>query len=154
MSIYRFLFIFLNSFHWINTKLDLKDRWSYFRSCVKDRPQRTKCVGHFGPPNKSKLRFSTILLKRLIWIHTSLALYSHWIYFQRFVQYGASKAQFLGHFGRKSKSKFCTLFTFSKSFHWFHISIASHVHWKYFQRCMDPDSWVILGPNIGLDSAV
>ena len=44
----------------------------------------------------------------------------------------ASKAQFLGHFGPQSKKNFWRLVTFSKSFHWFHNSIDSHAHCKYF----------------------
>ena len=44
----------------------------------------------------------------------------------------ASKAQFLCNFGPKSKKNFWCLVIFSKSFHWFYNSIASHAHPKYF----------------------
>ena len=36
------------------------------------------------------------------------------------------KCPFWGHFGPPNKSKFRSLFIFSKRFYWFHISIASH----------------------------
>ena len=64
----------------------------------------------------------------------------------------ASKAQFLGHFGPESKTKFWTLVTFSKSFHWFHISIASHSHCKCFEFigvwkwASEAQSWGHFGP--------
>ena len=45
------------------------------------------------------------------------------------------KAQFLGHFGPQSKTNFWCLVTFSKSSHWFHNSIASYAHSKYFYMC-------------------
>ena len=44
----------------------------------------------------------------------------------------ASNAQFLGHFGPQSKKKFWCLITFSKNFHCFHNSFASHAYSKYF----------------------
>ena len=87
-SIYKFLSIFLKIFHWIHTKLDLYARWSYFCRYVKERPRRFKIWGNLGLPNESKLRFSTILLKICIRTRISLALYAHWGYFQRCVQYG------------------------------------------------------------------
>ena len=69
----------------------------------------------------------------------------------------ASKAQFLGHFGSQSKKNFWCLVTFSKRLHWFHKSIASHAHSKYFQMCGEygpqwPNFWVILGPQIDHNS--
>ena len=44
--------------------LDVSAHLRYFCKCVRYRPQRPKFLGHFGPPNKSKLRFSTILPKK------------------------------------------------------------------------------------------
>ena len=64
--IYKFSSIFLTSFDWIHTKLDLKAHFGCFCRCVKDRTQTPKCLGHFGPPNESKFRFSTILLKSFL----------------------------------------------------------------------------------------
>ena len=63
------------------------------------------------------------------------------------------KTQFLGYFGHQSKSKFWTLVTFSKGFHWFHINITSTAHCKYFQRCLENGPQrakfgAILGPQI------
>ena len=48
----------------------------------------------FVPPNVSKLRFLTILLKRFLWIHTSLALNAHWSLYQRCWQYGLQRLNF------------------------------------------------------------
>ena len=71
----------------------------------------------------------------------------------------APKAQFFGHFGPQSKSKFWSLVTFSKSFHLFHISIASHAHCKNCQRCVKygpqrPNFGAILGPLINKNSGL
>ena len=49
---------------------------------------------NFGPPNESKFRFSNIMLKSFLWFHISLALYAHWSYFQRCVQYGPQRPNF------------------------------------------------------------
>ena len=70
-----------------------------------------------------------------------------------------SKAQFWGHFGPQCNSKFWTLVTFSKCFHWFHISIASHTHCKYFQQCVEygpqmPNFEAILGPKVNQNSGI
>ena len=71
----------------------------------------------------------------------------------------ASKAQFLGHFGPKIKSKLWTLVTFSKIFDYFHISINSHAHCKYFRRCVEyghqrSNFGAILGPQISKNSGL
>ena len=58
------------------------------------RLQRPKCLGHLGPPNESKLRFSTILCKSFLCVHISLALYAHWSYFKKCVQYGHQRLNF------------------------------------------------------------
>ena len=67
--------------------------------------------------------------------------------------------QFLGHFGPQSKSKFWTLVTFSKSFHWFYISIAAHAHCEYFQLYMKygpqrPNFGAIFGTQISKNSSL
>ena len=69
----------------------------------------------------------------------------------------ASKAQFLGHFGPQSKKTFWCLVTFSKSFHWFHNSIASHAHSKYYKMCGEygpqrTNFWATLGPQTSQNS--
>ena len=58
-------------------------------------------MGHFGPSYESKLRFSNILLKSLVWIHISLTLYAHWSYFQRCVEYGPQRPNFWAILGPK-----------------------------------------------------
>ena len=50
---------------------------------------------------------------------------------------GFQQYQFLGHFEHQKKSKFRSGVIFSKSFHWFHISIASHANCKCSCRCME-----------------
>ena len=42
------------------------------------------------------------------------------------------KGQIFGSLWAQNKSKFRSLVIFSTRFHWFYISIASHVHCKYF----------------------
>ena len=68
--------------------------------CKRDAPEAQILV-HFGPPNESKFRFMNILLKRLVWIHISLALYAHWGYFQRCVKYGPQRPNFWAILGPK-----------------------------------------------------
>ena len=67
----------------------------YFRSCVKDRSQRPTFLCHLELSNDTKFRCSTILLKSFFWIHISLALYTRCSYFQRCVQYGLQRPNFL-----------------------------------------------------------
>ena len=88
------LFFYFSNFDWIHMKLDLQARWRNFRRCVKDRSQRPQFLGHFGPSNGSKFRYSTILLKSFFWIHTSLALYARCSYCQRCVQYEPQRPNF------------------------------------------------------------
>ena len=71
----------------------------------------------------------------------------------------ASKAQFLGHFGPQSKTNFWCLVTFKKTSHWFHNSIASHAHSKYFYICGEygpqrPNFWATLGPQISQNAGL
>ena len=56
----------------------------YLWVCVRG----PKYLGHFGPPIRLKLGFSTILSKSLHWIYTGLSLHAHWSYLQRCVEYG------------------------------------------------------------------
>ena len=66
-----------------------------------------------------------------------------------------SKAQFLSHLGPQSKSKFLSLITFSKRFHWFHFSMASHAHCKYFKMCGEYGPQRLFGPrNFGIFSGL
>ena len=63
--------------------------------CVKGRTRRLELVGHLGPPNKSKFRFSAIFFfKSFPWIHISLTLYVHWSCFHRCVLYGPQRPIF------------------------------------------------------------
>ena len=57
MSIFRIVSNFLKSFNWNHMKHDLLAHCSCLCRCVKDRPQRPKFTGHFGPPNRSKFKF-------------------------------------------------------------------------------------------------
>ena len=54
-----------------------------------------------GPPNESKFRFLKNKLKNFFWIHINLALYAHWSYIQRCVQYGPQRPNFLTILGPK-----------------------------------------------------
>ena len=81
--------------------------------------------GHFGPSNESKFGFLTILLESFLSIRTSLALYAHWSYFQRCVQYGPIVSQNSG------------LWSLSQ---WFHISTRTRTrtilfHSKNIEQC-------------------
>ena len=113
MSIYRFSSIF---FCWFHFNLDLQAHWSYFCRCVKDKPQRPKFLGHFRPLNESKFRFSNILLKSFYWINTSLALFVHQSYFQRFVQSGPQRPNFWAILGPKVSQNTCVWSLLQKIF--------------------------------------
>ena len=127
MSICRFLKMFC----WIHLRLHLQAHWSYFSRCIKDGPQRPKFWDHFGPPNESKLKFSNILLKSFLWIHINLALYAHWSYFRKCVQYGP-KGPISGPFW----SKLWCLVTFSKILTGF-TSVLLHMRIASTFRCVE-----------------
>ena len=118
-SVYKFLSIFLKIFHWIHTKLDWYARWSYFCRYVKERPRRLKIkvfdyfVKNLHPDSHQSCFICSLgLLSEMCTIWASV--------------------QFWRYFEPRSKSKFRTFVTFSKSFQLFHTSIASHTHCKYF----------------------
>ena len=96
MTVYSFWGYFLEKnsagFTW---NLIYKLIWINFWVCKRN------ILGHFGPPNESKFRFSNILLKRLLRIHISLALSAHWSYFQRCVQNGPQRPNFWAILGPK-----------------------------------------------------
>ena len=126
MSIYSFFSIFLKRFIWFTWNLIYKLIWSYFCRCVKDRPQRVKCFGHFRPSNESKFRIPTILSKNVLWIHVSLALYTHWSYFQRCVQYVHQRPNFWAFFGPEECQN-SGLWSFSQKIFFSFISVLLHM---------------------------
>ena len=81
-----------------------------------------------------------------------LALYAHWSYFQRCVQYVPLEAQFLGHFGTQRKAKFWSLGTFSKCFHRLHILIASSFRGVWNMGPRDANFCAILGLEMNKNS--
>ena len=154
-SIYRFSSIFLKCFCHIHLKLDLQTHWNYFCRCVKERHQRPK----FWASKWVKFQLFEYFVE-------TFGLDSHQSCFicalellSEMCEIWASKAQLLGHFGPQSKKNFSCLVTFSKSFHWFHNSIASHAHSKYFMRCGEygpqrPNFWATLVPQISKNSGL
>ena len=130
-SIYMCLSIFLKSFLWLHMKLDLSARYSCFCRCVEDRYQMPKFLGHFGPPNESKFRFLTILLTSFIGINISLALYAHWRYFQKCVQYGPQRPNFcaiLEPFQRPSERDHQAVLCKAC---WIHTLLVLRAYWGY-----------------------
>ena len=82
-----------------------------------------------------KFQSLDIFSKSFHWFQISIVSHAHCNYFQRCVEYGPQGASFgtnMYHLGPKI-SQNSNLW--SKSFHWFHTSIASHAHCKYVWRC-------------------
>ena len=61
------------------------------------------------------VKTQVFLLKSFLWIHINLALYAHWIYFQRCVHYGPQRPNIWAILGPKVSQNF-GLVTFSKKF--------------------------------------
>ena len=137
-SIYRFPSIILKIFNWIDLKLHLQAHWSYICRCVKDRPLGIKFVVRFGPLNESKFRFLNILLKSFPWIHTNIALYAHWSYFRRCVQYGPQRSNFWAILGPKISQNFGVSSLFKN------ISLVSHQYCFICSLQVLLDMWRIL----------
>ena len=67
--IYRLSAIFVRIFHWKPETWFISSLELLLKVCKK----RLILLGHFGPPNESKFKLLTILLKSFPWIHINLA---------------------------------------------------------------------------------
>ena len=126
--------------------------------CKREAPE-AQILGHFGPPNESKFRFSNILLKRLVWIHISLALYAHWSYFQRCVKYGPQRPNFWTILGPKVR-KFSGVWSLSQKVFTGFTTVLLHMLIPGTFRCVEnmglrgPIFSVTLGPQISQNSGL
>ena len=100
-------------------------------SVCKNRPQRPK-FGQFWASKCVKIKVSEEFVKIVSLDYQESYFICSLELLSEMCTIKASKAQFLGYFRPQRKSKFWCLVTFSKSLHWFHISITSHDHCKYF----------------------
>ena len=116
----------------MHLKLHLQAHWSYLCRCVKDKPQRPKFLGL----QMSQTSAFRIFCWKVSSGFTSVLLYMFIGATVRDMYNMGLKSPISG---PQSKSKCWVSVTFTKSFHWFHISIASHAH----QRQVFLDVWRI-----------
>ena len=125
---------------WFTSSLEL-----LFYVCKRGAPE-AQILGHFGPPNESKLRFSNILLKSLLWIHTSLALYAHWSYFQRCVKYEPQRTNFWAILGSKVR-KISGVWSLSQKVFTGFTTVLPHILIPSTFRCVE--NMGLRGPIFG-----
>ena len=155
---------FVTIFHWILVRLDFQAHWSYIWRCVKKRAHRPNFVGHFGPLNRSKSRFSTIFVKKFpLDSHLSCFTCSLKLLLQ-VCRIGVPVVQFWGNFWLPNASKLgqngskCMFSTiFWKKFHWVHMKLNLEDCCSYFWGCATdrphrPKYTGQLGPRNGLKS--
>ena len=127
----------LKSFLWIHTNLALYAHLNYLQRCVHYRPLRPNFLVILGS-QISKNSGIWSLSQEALTSCTSVLLHMFIVSTFRRVWYMGLRDPILGaFFWPQIKSKFRSLVIFSISFHWFHISIASHAHCEYFYRCRE-----------------